>query len=114
MASMKASATTAPTRLEFLGQLLRRPWRHPWSGLAVLVLVGAIAFAVFFVGGHIWAEVHYRAALRSVERATSSQTQENLKKALEHLRICLQIRTTSPETHFLAARTARRLSLYDE
>ena len=111
---MNARATIAPTRREFLGQLVRRPWRYPWSVLAVLLLVGIIGFAAYFAGCQVWGEIHYRAALRCIERATSSQTQENLEKALDHLKSCLKVRPQSVDTHFLAARTARRLHLYEE
>ncbi|TMQ32018.1 MAG: tetratricopeptide repeat protein [Planctomycetota bacterium] len=111
---MNARITTAPTRREFLGHLIRRPWRYPWSALAVLLLAGIIGLAAYFAGWQIWGEVHYRAALRSIEQATSSQTRANLEQALAQLKLCLQVRPRSLDTHFLAARTARRLHLYDE
>jgi predicted Zn-dependent protease len=50
---------------------------------------------------HLWAGSHFRAARRALDR-------HDLTAAQAHLTLCLEVWPDSAETHFLAARTARR------
>jgi tetratricopeptide (TPR) repeat protein len=59
-----------------------------------------------FLGRHVWATSHWRAAQAALERG-------DLAHAREHLKSCLKVRSDS-ELQFLAARTARRAGDYEE
>src|SRR5262245_40387194 len=72
--------------------------RLTWLGLVLLALVGVAGYRV---GWHLWALSHSRAAQRSLQR-------HDLTGAQAHLALCLEVWPDSAETHFLAARTARR------
>src|SRR5205809_1074018 len=72
--------------------------RHPIAASIVLLLFGLVAYGV---GRQIWAQSHYRAALRALETC-------RLTRAQEHLAKCLQIWPKDAQIHFLAAQAARR------
>jgi tetratricopeptide (TPR) repeat protein len=73
-------------------------------GLGVLALVAA-AGAV--VSCEAWAEYHRRQAESAVQR-------REFDRALANLELCLKVWPRSAETHFLAARAARRAEAYDK
>jgi Tfp pilus assembly protein PilF len=75
--------------------------RHPGRALTALALLGVIGFGAYSVGCILWAQRHFRAAERALER-------NDFGEARTHLQWCLQAEPTSPEVHFLLARTARR------
>ena len=72
------------------------------SGLLACVGLGAAA-----IRSYAWAEYHYQAAQRALDRG-------DFAGAREHLASCLEARPDSAETHFLAARAARRALDYRE
>src|SRR4051812_26020541 len=79
----------------------RRAWLLAGLGLAVLVVLGV-------VGGRRWlAEHHRRAAQACLDR-------RDYEAAWHHLERSLELRPDAAATHFLAARTARRVARYDE
>jgi tetratricopeptide (TPR) repeat protein len=73
-------------------------------GLGVLALV-ASAGVVFSY--HAWAEYHRWQAETAVKR-------REFDRALANLELCLEVWPRSAETHFLAARAARRAGAYDQ
>src|SRR5258708_21551317 len=94
-ASVKVDAMTSPSKAG-----LRQYVVLAAVGIVSLCL---IAVGVYLAGSQIWAEYHYRAALRELERAISSQRPEHLEKAQAHLTLCLEVWQASAETHFLTA-----------
>jgi tetratricopeptide (TPR) repeat protein len=74
--------------------------------LPVLCLLAIATFGATFLGRHLWAVHHWRAAQTAL-------TQHNFVQAQAHLQCCLEVRH-DPETIFLVARTARRAGDYDE
>jgi len=94
--------------------MLRSSFRHPLTAALILVLLGLIGFALYVVGWQAWAEYHYRAALRDLDKSVSSQTQEHLAQAKAHFQLCLKVRPNSLDVNYLAARTSRRLLAYDD
>jgi tetratricopeptide (TPR) repeat protein len=70
-----------------------------------LVLLLLIGLAAVLIGRHGWAEYQYRQALAALEAG-------ELEQARPRLEACLRVRTSSPEVHFLLARTTRRLGDY--
>src|SRR5205823_1655942 len=81
--------------------------RHPGRAAVALALLGLIGFAAYSAGRGFWAERHFRAAERALERNDFAQ-------ARTHLQWCLQADPTRPEVHFLLARTARRTGILAE
>jgi tetratricopeptide (TPR) repeat protein len=83
--------------------------RWAWLKLLLLALVplALIGLGGWVAGWQIWAQRHRSLAEQALAR-------RDLTGALEHLKLCLRVWPTSSETHFLAARTARRAGLYDE
>jgi tetratricopeptide (TPR) repeat protein len=81
--------------------LLTRHPRLASLGFA-LVLVGAGAAGVFF-----WAQHHWRAAHRALDRYAFAEAQY-------HLDLCLKVPFRGAEVHLLAAQAARRRDAYDE
>jgi tetratricopeptide (TPR) repeat protein len=69
-----------------------------------MVLLGASGTVA---GRHFWAEAHFRAAQRALEKG-------DLVEGQAHLDQCLRVWSNSSEAHFLAARTARRMAAYDD
>lgn len=59
------------------------------------------------VGVHFWAQMHYRAAQRALDR-------QDFAEARRHLAPCLKVWFLGAETHLEAARAARRDRAYDE
>ncbi len=66
------------------------------------------------MGGEAWAEYQYRAAVRELSQAQERDRDNHLKAARDHLAVCLRYRPGSTDALLLAARTARRLSAYDD
>jgi tetratricopeptide (TPR) repeat protein len=89
--------------LAWLVRLVSRPWRL----LAVLVLLGLTALGAAVGGVQLWAQYHYSAGERALERY-------RLAEAREHLRHCLAAWPSSGRAHLLAARAARRASDFEE
>jgi predicted Zn-dependent protease len=75
--------------------------RRPVLVVLVPVVLALIAGVGYRVAWHLWAYQHFRAAQRAVERY-------DLSLARAHLALCLEVWPDSAQTHFLAARTARR------
>jgi tetratricopeptide (TPR) repeat protein len=78
----------------------------------MLALAGVLSLAVivaagFFASRYVAAERHYRAAEAALQR-------HDFKDAENHLAEYLKVWPSSSEAHFLAARTARRATAYDE
>jgi tetratricopeptide (TPR) repeat protein len=80
-----------------LGGFRRRPALVGLIGV-LLALIGLVGYGVAW---HLWAYHHFRAAQRAIER-------HDLSRARAHLTLCLEVWPDSAQTHFLAARTARR------
>jgi tetratricopeptide (TPR) repeat protein len=85
------------------GRVRRRPGR----ALAVLLLLGLIAFGLSAAGVQLWAAYHLRAARAAVARYQSQDAEE-------HIRACLEVWPNDPEVLLLAARATRRAGLFDE
>jgi tetratricopeptide (TPR) repeat protein len=81
--------------------------RHPRRALAVVALVGLIAFGLTAVASQVWAAYHFRAARTALDRY-------HTEEAADHLRACLEAWPNDPEVLFLAARAARRAGLFDD
>ena len=98
-------------KTHFIFRACLYPWhllRHrPARLFLALGLLAIIGWGVAFAGLQLWAESHYRAAQEALKHY-------DYPKALEHLHHCLQVRSESFQTTFLAARTARRAQNLDE
>jgi predicted Zn-dependent protease len=70
--------------------------------LSVTLLVSA-----GLLGVHFWAQLHYRAARRALDR-------QDFAEARRRLAPCLKVWFLGAETHLVAARAARRDRAYDE
>jgi tetratricopeptide (TPR) repeat protein len=90
-----------------LRKVLRAVWEYPVPSLVIAALLGLIAFGGSSAGWSIWGWHHYQEAQRALERGDLAQAQA-------HLARCLEVRNNSAETHFLAARTARRAGNFDD
>ena len=90
--------------IEPFRKLLGWPRRHP--RLLALLLVLAIPGAGA-AGISLWAQYHFDAARRALER-------DSLDEALDHLDLCLKVPFRGAAVHLLAARTARRRDAYAE
>jgi tetratricopeptide (TPR) repeat protein len=90
-----------------LRKLLHHLWQHPGQTITVLFLLALISFGGLMAYDYAWAEYHFQAAQRAADH-------RDFAAALRHLTKCLQVRSSSGETHFLAARAARRNLAYDE
>jgi tetratricopeptide (TPR) repeat protein len=84
------------------------PQRRSVLLLLVATLLGALGLAAWLIGRQVWADVHYRRAMKALQQADLMQRRANLALAREHLADCLRIWPDSAETHFQAARAARR------
>src|SRR5262249_17575569 len=71
------------------------------AALLVVALLAMIALGGYIAVRNVWAWHHYRKAEQAI-------AEYKLEKALAHLELCLEVWKGSAETHFLAARTARR------
>jgi tetratricopeptide (TPR) repeat protein len=87
--------------------LFRSLREYPVPSLLTLLCLGLIGFGGAVAGRHLWAESHYRAAQQALD-------QWDFPQAQAHLARCLEVWPSSAETHLLAARTARRATVYDE
>lgn len=76
---------------------LSRLWKRPWLLLAVLLALGACAFA----GLHVWAWYHFSAGRAALEAYHTPEARDHLGRAL-------RVWPGSVEGHLLAARAARR------
>jgi tetratricopeptide (TPR) repeat protein len=81
--------------------------QHRVPVLLVAVFLGILGLLGVAAVPYMVANRHYHAAERALE-------QHDFAAAREHLAQCLQVWNNSAETHFLAARTARRADAYDE
>ena len=90
--------------IESFRKLLGWPRRHP--RLLALLLVLAIPGAGA-AGVSLWAQYHFDAARRALER-------DSLDEAQDHLDLCLKVPFRGAAVHLLAARTARRRDAYAE
>jgi tetratricopeptide (TPR) repeat protein len=94
-----------------MNDLLPPQVRHSRRGVRVIVLALALAAllggAGYLIGRHSWAYYHFRKAEPAMARGDFDQ-------ARAHLALCLEVWPNSGETHFLAARAARRDGAYDE
>jgi tetratricopeptide (TPR) repeat protein len=73
-------------------------------GLVFVALGGLVAYPI---GRQLWAWQHYREAQRAVGR-------RDFQAARQHLARCLEVWASSAETHFEAARSARRAEDYTD
>jgi Tfp pilus assembly protein PilF len=71
-------------------------------GLVLLLIAGVAALGTY---RHLWADYHYRAAERALQRRDFDAAQADLE-------LCLEVWRDDPGTHFLLARTARRAGSY--
>jgi tetratricopeptide (TPR) repeat protein len=90
-----------------LRKLLYGLWQYPVPTLLTLVLLALIGLAGMVAHWFVAVELHYRDALHAIER-------RDFEQARVHLAAYLEVWKTSAETHFLAARTARRAGAYDD
>ncbi len=75
--------------------------------LQILGLLLPLSAGGYFMGLHLWAGYHLRAAQSAIEH-------HDFTRAQDHLRQCLKVRRRNPDIHLLAAQTARRAGAYDE
>jgi len=87
--------------IDLLRKLVVGIYHHPLLSLLIGALLVCISLGLMAIGGYAWAEYHYRAARRALDR-------RDFVAAREHLALCLEAWPDSAETHFLAARAARR------
>src|SRR5207244_3601320 len=76
-----------------------------WLLAAALVLV--IGLGLYAIAWGLWADDHWRAAGRALDR-------DDLHEARAHLQLCLEVHPRSPDVHFLLARTERRLGSFED
>jgi tetratricopeptide (TPR) repeat protein len=74
--------------------------------LPLVLLLVPLGLGGYHVGRHLWADYHFRAAGRALER-------RDFGVAHHHLRACLTVHRRNPELLLLAARTARRANDYE-
>jgi tetratricopeptide (TPR) repeat protein len=72
--------------------------------LVLLLIVGVVGLSTY---RQLWADYHSREAERALQR-------RDFDAAQAHLRLCLEVWRSDPETHFLLARTARRAGSYGD
>jgi tetratricopeptide (TPR) repeat protein len=80
--------------------------RHFRRWAVLVVVVGVLGGAAWFVGRSVWASSEQQAAQRALE-------QYDFEEALEHLENCLRVWPSSATIRSQAARTARRAGLLD-
>jgi tetratricopeptide (TPR) repeat protein len=86
--------------LLLLRKLLIAIYRAPGIALLSGTLLGCAGLGAAFIVSYGWAEYHYQAALRALERRELAQAQA-------HVDACLDSRPESAEANFLGARCAR-------
>jgi tetratricopeptide (TPR) repeat protein len=86
--------------IDLICQLLQGIWQRPRPSLVILILLGLIGLGGTLAGRSIWGWYHFQEAERALVRRDFEQAQAHLER-------CLLVRSSSPETHFLAARAAR-------
>ncbi len=77
------------------------------AAVLILVLLVLIGLGVAIAGSHLWAQYHFQAAEKALE-------QRDFEQARAHLAKSLKVWPRDGETHFLAARAARRAGDYDD
>jgi predicted Zn-dependent protease len=87
-------------------KVLHTIWEYPVPSLVTAVLLGLIGLGGMLTGRFIWGWYQLEKAQRAID-------QRDFAQALTHLERCLEVRNGSAETHFLAARTARRAGNLD-
>ncbi len=89
-------------------KLLQIYRQHPFQAVLVLILaVVCTSGGCYFVSRWLWADYHYRLALRALE-------QRDFVQSRAHLVQCLCLRPTSSQIHLLLAQIARRTGDVDE
>lgn len=94
--------------------LLQEFKRRPKQAIGSVLLLGLIAGSIWISSGQIAAYYHAWMAQRHGSLADGQHRLRHLEAARTHLEACLRVWPTSADTRLLAARTARRLKLYDE
>src|SRR5260370_22652862 len=87
-------------------KVLRGVWEYPVPRRLTAVLLGLIGLGGTLTGRFIWGWYHFKEAQRALDRRDFAQAQAHLER-------CLEVRSNSAETNFLAARTARRAGNFD-
>jgi tetratricopeptide (TPR) repeat protein len=87
--------------------MLRGISQYPIAALLILGVLVCIGFGARSIGSYAWAEYHYQAAQRALEK-------RDIADARRHISLCLEARPQSADAHFLAARAARQASDYDD
>jgi tetratricopeptide (TPR) repeat protein len=90
--------------LRHLPSAMRRRRAAIFAATAAVLVLGV---AAVLIGRQLWALHHLQAAQRDIDRWKFAD-------AYAHLRHCVEVWPDDAETQFLAARTARRASLYNE
>jgi Flp pilus assembly protein TadD len=80
------------------------PIRRRW--LLIALVLPVLGLGVYIAAWQLWAEYHFRAAQKDLER-------RELSSAQGHLAHCLEVWPNGLGTNLLAARTARRARDYD-
>ena len=80
------------------------PIRRRW--LLIALMLPVLGLGVYIAAWQLWAEYHFRAAQKDLER-------RELSSARGHLAHCLEVWPNGLGTCLLAARTARRARDYD-
>src|SRR3989442_11551813 len=93
--------------IDLLRERLSPFWQYALTGAVILAVVAGIGLGGRAISRYVRAEYSYRAALEALER-------KDFAAAREFLTLCLEARPGSTDTHFLAARTARRALDYEE
>lgn len=85
-----------------------RARQQPGKSLLIAgALLAVLASGGYYLSRQAWASYHYHAAVKAND-------QHKLDQAREHLAICLRIWPDDADSHFLAARVARRAEYYKE
>jgi tetratricopeptide (TPR) repeat protein len=82
-------------------------FRRPLQLLVAAGLVAVIGWTVYGAAWGLWADHHFRAAQRALDR-------DDLDQGRAHLKLCLEVRPRNPDVLFLLARTERRLGTFDD
>src|SRR5438445_799531 len=90
-----------------VGGVIAAVRRHPRRAGAAVLLLLFIAAGLGLAGTYLWATYHFWAGKQALD-------QHKVEKARKHFNQALKVWPNSSETHFLAARAARRAAAYLE